>query len=324
MRPVDDGRRSLRGERRPSRSRRRCSTRPTRCGCWPRVRSPARTHTPDGCTRCTARSWSPSERGLMLRGVSGAGKSTLTYCCMRGGMGVVSDDWLYGSVAERPRRAHRLSVADDDDDGSGGALPGAARRRGRRPSIGRPLEDPDRSRRSHQQIVQHHVHAVVFIDPDGDLSIEEIDLAQATERFWKSSLPTERDTLAPEWVRRLLDRPRFVLHRGGFARATRPRRFSDWRSACGRALRSCSKCAPSRGPTAHSCARPASCCRDAISIGQQRQIALRPAASRSMAADGDRGRVVPSPRSRRHGRPRCRPSARRTLRPRALRPGPAS
>ena len=38
----------------------------------------------------------------MLRGVSGAGKSTLTYCCMRSGMGVVSDDWLYGSVASGP------------------------------------------------------------------------------------------------------------------------------------------------------------------------------------------------------------------------------
>ena len=42
----------------------------------------------------------------------------------------------------------------------------------------------------------------------------EIDETQAAERFWESSLPTERDTLAPEWVRRLLDRPRFVLHRG--------------------------------------------------------------------------------------------------------------
>ncbi len=41
-------------------------------------------------------------RGLVLRGVSGAGKSTLTYSCMRAGMGVVSDDWLYGSAAHGP------------------------------------------------------------------------------------------------------------------------------------------------------------------------------------------------------------------------------
>jgi hypothetical protein len=55
---------------------------------------------------------------------------------------------------------------------------------------------------------------VVFIDPAGDLSIEEIDLAEAIERFWESSLPTERETLASDWVERLLDRPRFALHRG--------------------------------------------------------------------------------------------------------------
>jgi hypothetical protein len=65
-----------------------------------------------------------------------------------------------------------------------------------------------------QQIVQHHVHAVVFIDPFGELSIEELDREQAAERFWESSLPTERETLAHDWVERLLDRPRFVLRRG--------------------------------------------------------------------------------------------------------------
>jgi hypothetical protein len=67
---------------------------------------------------------------------------------------------------------------------------------------------------ANQQIVQHQVHAVVFIDPDGDLSYEEIGVSEATERFWASSLPTEQQTLALPWVERLLDRPRFVLHRG--------------------------------------------------------------------------------------------------------------
>ncbi|HEX3088952.1 MAG TPA: hypothetical protein VHQ23_09870 [Ilumatobacteraceae bacterium] len=153
------------------------------------------------------------ERGLMLRGVSGAGKSTLSYCCMRGGMGVVSDDWLYGSVADGPdvltgypwRMMMTTAAAERFPELHGAAV------------VAHPSDDhwkipivPPVA----LQIVQHHVHAVVFIDPAGDLSIEEIDLDQATERFWDSSLPTERETLAADWVKRLLDRPRFVLHRG--------------------------------------------------------------------------------------------------------------
>ncbi len=152
-------------------------------------------------------------RGLVLRGVSGAGKSTLTYCCMRAGMGVVSDDWLYGSAmhgpdiltgypwrlmmttvaaAQFPELRDATVVAHPSDD------------RWKIPIVP-PID---------QQIVQHRVHVVVFIEADGDLSVDEIDGPQATERFWESSLPTERETLAPEWVQRLLDRPRFVLHRG--------------------------------------------------------------------------------------------------------------
>ncbi len=152
-------------------------------------------------------------QGLVLRGVSGAGKSTLTYCCMRAGMSVVSDDWLYGSAthgpdiltgypwrlmmttvaaARFPELLDATVVAHPSDD------------RWKIPIVP-PVE---------QQIVQHRVHAVVFIDADDDLSVEEIDGTQAAERFWESSLPTERETLAAEWVQRLLDRPRFVLHRG--------------------------------------------------------------------------------------------------------------
>ena len=41
--------------------------------------------------------------GLLLRGPSGAGKSTLTYSCLRRGMGVCSDDWVYAAGAARRR-----------------------------------------------------------------------------------------------------------------------------------------------------------------------------------------------------------------------------
>ena len=135
------------------------------------------------------------DRGLVLRGVSSAGKSTLTYCCMRAGMGVVSDDWLYGSAAHGPdvltgypwRMMMTTAAAERFPELHGAAV------------VAHPSDDhwkipiiPPAA----QQIVQHDVHAVVFIDPDGDLSIDEIDLSQATERFWDSSLPTERETLA--------------------------------------------------------------------------------------------------------------------------------
>jgi hypothetical protein len=152
-------------------------------------------------------------QGLMLRGVSGAGKSTLTYCCMRAGMGVVSDDWLYGSVAHGPdvltgypwRMMMTTAAAERFPELHGAAVVAHPSDDHWKIPIVPPVD---------QQIVQHAVNAVVFIDPDGVLSFDEIDEARATERFWESSLPTERDTLAPSWVHQLLDRPRFVLHRG--------------------------------------------------------------------------------------------------------------
>ena len=168
------------------------------------------------------------ERGLVLRGVSGAGKSTLTYCCMRAGMGVVSDDWLYGSVAHGPDlltgypwRLMMTTVAAQRFPELHGATVVA------HPSDDRwkiPVFPP-----TDQQVVQHHVDAVVFVDPNGDLSLEEIDGVEALERFWESSLPTERETLAPEWVEQLLDRPRFVLHRGAspMAAAEAVQRLAD-------------------------------------------------------------------------------------------------
>ncbi|MDP9464409.1 MAG: hypothetical protein M3P52_07280 [Actinomycetota bacterium] len=152
-------------------------------------------------------------RGLVLRGPSGAGKSTLTYCCMRAGMGVVSDDWLYGSASHGPdvltgypwRMMMTTAAAEQFPELRGAAVVA-------HPSDDRwkiPIVPP-----ADQQIVQHAVHAVVFIEPDGDLSVDQIDEVRAAELFWESSLATERETLAPEWVQRLLDRPRFVLHRG--------------------------------------------------------------------------------------------------------------
>ena len=154
-----------------------------------------------------------NDRGLVLRGVSGAGKSTLTYCCMRSGMGVVSDDWLYGSVANGPdvltgypwRMMMTTAAAERFPELHGAAVVAHPSDDHWKIPIVPPVD---------QQIVQHHVHAIVFIDPAGELSIDEIDLSQATERFWDSSLPTERETLSADWVRRLLDRPRYVVRRG--------------------------------------------------------------------------------------------------------------
>ncbi len=153
-------------------------------------------------------------RGLLLRGVSGAGKSTLTYSCMRAGMGIVSDDWLYGSAVHGPdlltgypwRLMMTTAAAAGFPELRGAAVVA-------HPSDDRwkiPIVPPVA-----QQIVQHEVHAVVFIETEGDLAVTEIDGTEAAARFADSSLPTERDTLSPQWVDHLLDRPTFVLHRGG-------------------------------------------------------------------------------------------------------------
>jgi hypothetical protein len=152
-------------------------------------------------------------KGLVLRGVSGAGKSTLTYCCMRAGMNVVSDDWLYGSVAHGPdvltgypwRIMMTTAAAEQFPELRGAAVVAHPSDDHWKIPIVPPVE---------QQVAQHRVDAVVFIDPDGSLSLDKIDAAAALDRFWGSALPTERETLTGEWVTRLLDRPRFVLHRG--------------------------------------------------------------------------------------------------------------
>jgi hypothetical protein len=151
--------------------------------------------------------------GLVLRGVSGAGKSTLTYCCMRAGMNVVSDDWLYGSVAHGPdvlagypwRIMMTTAAAERFPELRGASVVAHPSDDHWKIPIVPPVE---------QQVVQHRVDAVIFIEPDGPLRVDEVDAAAALDRFWGSALPTERETLAGEWVTKLLDRPRFVLHRG--------------------------------------------------------------------------------------------------------------
>ena len=58
------------------------------------------------------------------------------------------------------------------------------------------------------------VDAVVFLDPDPELSLNSIGPAEAQERFWAPALPTERTGLPPAWVQELLERPTYVLRRG--------------------------------------------------------------------------------------------------------------
>jgi hypothetical protein len=151
--------------------------------------------------------------GLLLRGESGAGKSTLSYSCVRRGMQFVSDDWVYGIAGTRPDvllgYPWRMWMTSD----------AAARFAELRtmstvphPSIDRekvPVEPPVRRRR-----IDAPVGAIVLIAVDDRLSLDEVDRAEAAERFDRSALDSERGSLPPEWVAALLDRPCYVLRRG--------------------------------------------------------------------------------------------------------------
>lgn len=151
--------------------------------------------------------------GLLLRGPSGAGKSTLTYSCLRRGMDVVSDDWVYaaagrpaGTFAGYPWRmlmtqeaAQRFPELRDIE-----LVPHTSAEGWKVPVV------PPAAQRH----AVHDVHAVVMLDPDPHLALEPIDLDEARRRFWDASLPVEREQLRPEWVDTLLDRPTFVLRRG--------------------------------------------------------------------------------------------------------------
>ena len=45
-------------------------------------------------------------RSALLRGASGAGKSTITYACMRAGMLIASDDWVYSATTRSSTELH--------------------------------------------------------------------------------------------------------------------------------------------------------------------------------------------------------------------------
>ena len=151
--------------------------------------------------------------GLMLRGPSGAGKSTLTYSCLRRGMGITSDDWLY-AAAQRPAGTFagypwRMLMTQD----------AAARFEELRDVEPVPHTSEEGCKIAiypgeHQQVAVHDAHAVVMLDPGLHFSLQPVSVAEATDRFWAASLPTEREHISPEWARGLLDRPVYVLRRG--------------------------------------------------------------------------------------------------------------
>ena len=151
--------------------------------------------------------------GLVLRGPSGAGKSTLTYACLRRGMEVVSDDWVYGVADRRPDRLWgypwRMWMTTD----ASARFPELASIPSRpHPGADRikvPVEPPPHRRR-----VAAHVAAVVLIDVDGELDLRPVDGHEALRRFSQSALDSERGSLPETWVDGLLDRPCYVLHRG--------------------------------------------------------------------------------------------------------------
>lgn len=151
--------------------------------------------------------------GLVLRGASGAGKSTLTYSCLRAGMAVCSDDWIYASAqapaGEFAGYPWRMLMTQDAAarfpelaDATTVPHPAAEGRK-------IPVHPP-----AGQQVVTADAHAVVLLDPDPQLAVRELSTAEAHERFWAPALPTEREYLGEAWVAELLDRPVFVLQRG--------------------------------------------------------------------------------------------------------------
>ena len=151
--------------------------------------------------------------GLLLRGPSGAGKSTLTYACMRRGMTVVSDDWVYAPAQAQPGQVvgypWRIMLTEQ----AASRFPELAGV----PTVPHTGEERRKVKiepAAELQKVAASVAAVVLLDPDPVLSLEPIEAEPARERFWAASLPTERDHLDDEWVRALLRRPTYLLRRG--------------------------------------------------------------------------------------------------------------
>ncbi len=151
--------------------------------------------------------------GMLLRGPSGAGKSTITYACLRRGMSMASDDWVYAPARRpvdevagypwrmlltQPAAARFPELADIE------LVPHTSAEGWKLPIV------PPADRRH----VTHAIHAVVLLDPDPSLQLRAVGLDEARRRFWEASLPVERDHLDAGWVDDLLTRPTFVLHRG--------------------------------------------------------------------------------------------------------------
>jgi len=151
--------------------------------------------------------------GLLLRGPSGAGKSTLTYSCLRQGLQVCSDDWVYAPATVAPSRfagyPWRMMMTEDAaarfPELKGQATVPHPAAEGRKVPVVPPVE---------LQLATATVHAVVLLDPDTELSLTPISVDEALERFWASALPTEREHLADDWVRALMSRPVHLLRRG--------------------------------------------------------------------------------------------------------------
>ena len=151
--------------------------------------------------------------GLLLRGPSGAGKSTLTYSCLRQGLQVCSDDWVYASATVPPARfagyPWRMMMTEDAaarfPELKGQATVPHPAAEGRKVPAVPPVE---------LQLATATVDAVVLLDPHPELSLTSISVEEALERFWASALPTEREHLAEEWVRQLMERPVHLLRRG--------------------------------------------------------------------------------------------------------------
>jgi hypothetical protein len=152
-------------------------------------------------------------RTALLRGASGAGKSTITYACMRAGMRIASDDWVYSATTRSSTELYgypwRLFLVADAatrfDELRGRELvahPGSDR--WKLPVIPSP----------EQQLLSTDPDVVVFLDPASELSLRSVGKAEARQRFWSSALPSERERLGRRWIHRLLDKPCYVLQRG--------------------------------------------------------------------------------------------------------------
>jgi hypothetical protein len=151
--------------------------------------------------------------GLVLRGPSGAGKSTLTYSCLRRGMGVCSDDWIYAPARTPPDRfagyPWRMMMTEDAASRFAELVDRATVPHPAAEGRKVPVVPP-----SDQQVPVARANALVLLDPDPRLSLQQVSATEAAERFWSSALPTERQHLATAWVEALASRPAFVLRRG--------------------------------------------------------------------------------------------------------------